>query len=234
MGLAIQRMFDGIARRYDFLNHFLSAGRDRAWRRRAAACLRGDATLRVLDLCGGTGDFWKTWAESEGVRAAGSRGIIADFSLPMLKEAQRKLSGGGPAGRPYLVRMDALHPCFKDGSYDAVLCAYGMRNLDSLAGGIDAIGGLLKPGGIFITLEFFRPTTAFTRFFYHGLAPLCIPLLGWFFSSRRQAYAYLVDSIRRFQSVGEYGEGFRGRGFRDIAIIPCDFGISHIVTAVKG
>jgi demethylmenaquinone methyltransferase / 2-methoxy-6-polyprenyl-1,4-benzoquinol methylase len=234
MGLAIQRMFDGIARRYDFLNHFLSAGRDRSWRRRAAACLRGNAPMRVLDLCGGTGDFWKTWAESQGARAAGSRGVIADFSLPMLKEAQRKLSAGGPAGRPALVRMDALRPCFKDGSFDAVLCAYGMRNLDSVAGGIDAIGGLLKPGGLFITLEFFRPTTAFTRFFYHGLAPLSIPLLGWFFSSRRQAYAYLVDSIRRFQSVREYRDGFRGRGFRDVAVIPCDFGISHIVTAVKG
>jgi ubiquinone/menaquinone biosynthesis C-methylase UbiE len=59
-------------------------------------------------------------------------------------------------------------------------------------------------------------------------------LLGWFFSSRRQAYAYLVDSIRRFQSVREYRDGFRGRGFRDVAVIPCDFGISHIVTAVKG
>jgi demethylmenaquinone methyltransferase/2-methoxy-6-polyprenyl-1,4-benzoquinol methylase len=235
MGLAIQRMFDGIARRYDFLNHFLSAGRDRAWRRRAAACLRGNAPLRVLDLCGGTGDFWKTWAESEGTRAPGSRGVIADFSWPMLKEAQRKLAPAGARGpHPLLVRMDALHPCFKDGSFDAVLCAYGMRNLDSLEGGIDAIGRLLKPGGIFITLEFFRPTTAFTRFFYHGLAPLCIPFLGWFFSSRRQAYAYLVDSIRRFRSVREYRDGFRGHGFRDVAVIPCDFGISHIVTAVKG
>lgn len=234
MGLAIQRMFDGIARRYDFLNHFLSAGRDRAWRRRAAACLRANTPLRVLDLCGGTGDFWKTWIESEGARAPGSRGVIADFSLPMLMEAKRKLSTGGESGKPLLVRMDALHPCFKDGGFDAVLCAYGMRNLDSLEGGIDAIGRLLRPGGLFITLEFFRPTTAFTRFFYHGLAPLSIPLLGWFFSSRRQAYAYLVDSIRRFRSVREYGDGFRGRGFRDVAVIPCDFGISHIVTAVKG
>ncbi len=109
-----------------------------------------------------------------------------------------------------------------------------MRNLDSVEGGIEAIGRLLKPGGMFITLEFFRPTTAFTRFFYHGLAPLSIPVLGWLFSSRRQAYAYLVDSIRRFQSVREYRDGFRGRGFREVDVIPCDFGISHIVTAVKG
>jgi demethylmenaquinone methyltransferase/2-methoxy-6-polyprenyl-1,4-benzoquinol methylase len=235
MGIAIQHMFDGIARRYDFLNHFLSAGRDRAWRRKAARCLAGNGQLRVLDLCGGTGDFWKTWAETQAA-SPGSRGVIADFSLPMLREARRKLVAPAAPGclAPVLVRMDALRPCFKDGSFDAVLCAYGMRNLDSVGGGIDAIGRLLKPGGTFITLEFFRPTTAFTRFFYNALAPLCIPLLGWFFSSRRQAYAYLVESIRGFQSVWEYRDGFRQRGFRDVAVIPCDFGISHIVTAVKG
>lgn len=244
MGIAIQHMFDGIARRYDFLNHFLSAGRDRAWRRRAASLLTRNGPVRVLDLCGGTGDFWKTWIDS---RPAGEKsvGVIADFSMGMLSQARLKFTGAGataahPKGRkpeepvPALVRMDALRPCFKEGIFDAVLCAYGMRNLDSLDSGIDAVGRLLKPGGVFITLEFFRPTTVFTRFFYHGLAPLSIPLLGWFFSSRRQAYAYLVDSIRGFVSAGEYRECFRGRGFRDVAVMPCDFGISHIVTAVKG
>lgn len=237
MGIAIRTMFDGIARRYDFLNHFLSAGRDRAWRRKAAARLAGNRRLRVLDLCGGTGDFWKAWSDQQGNDPGRPLGVIADFSLPMLQEARRKLLGPGSASgapRPALVRMDALRPCFKDGSFDAVMCAYGMRNLDSIGGGIDAIGRVLRPGGVFVTLEFFRPTTAFTRFFYHALAPLCIPLLGWFFSSRRQAYAYLVDSIRGFQSVWEYRDGFRQRGFRDVSVIPCDFGISHIVTAVKG
>lgn len=251
MGIAIQNMFDGIARRYDFLNHFLSAGRDRAWRKKAAACLKSGGSLRVLDLCGGTGDFWKTWeglqstgsragsAASRGVPAA-SRGVIADFSLGMLQQAQKKFSTGSAgsgvsnARVPALVRMDALKPCFKDGTFDAVLCAYGMRNLDSVGDGIDRISRLLKPGGLFITLEFFRPTTAFTRFFYNGLAPLSIPFFGWFFSSRRQAYAYLVDSIRGFKSVGEYRDCFGARGFRNVEIIPCDFGISHIVTAVKG
>jgi demethylmenaquinone methyltransferase/2-methoxy-6-polyprenyl-1,4-benzoquinol methylase len=255
MGIAIQNMFDGIAGRYDFLNHFLSAGRDRAWRKKAAGCLRGGGSLRVLDLCGGTGDFWKTWDDLQtgpGRASAGSGkslGVIADFSLGMLLEARKKFYPPYAAGKsavpgalgaayrepgPLLVRMDALKPCFKERSFDAVLCAYGMRNLDSIASGIDEMGRLLKPGGMFITLEFFRPTTAFTRFFYHGLAPLSVPFLGWFFSSRRQAYAYLVDSIRGFKSVGEYRDCFRARGFRDVSIIPCDFGISHIVTAVKG
>ncbi len=228
MGIAIQHMFDGIARRYDFLNHFLSAGRDRAWRKKAARCLNAGGRLKVLDLCGGTGDFWKTYAELQPSASAKPYGVIADFSLPMLLEARHKFAA------PPLVRMDALKPCFKPGSFDAVLCAYGMRNLDSLGTGIDEIGGLLKPGGTFITLEFFRPTTAFTRFFYNGIAPLCIPFLGWFFSSRRQAYAYLVDSIRGFTSVAEYGDCARRRGFKQVTVIPCDFGISHIVTAVKG
>lgn len=254
MGIAIQNMFDGIARRYDFLNHFLSAGRDRAWRKKAAGCLQSGGAIKVLDLCGGTGDFWKTWT---GMRTLSGTplGVIADFSLPMLQQARKKFPLTeslprteadprlGVAGNndtrsgqpvPALVRMDAMKPCFKEGSFDAVLCAYGMRNLDSVTVGIDEIGRLLKPGGVFITLEFFRPTTAFTRFFYNGLAPLCIPFLGWFFSSRRQAYSYLVDSIRGFKSVGEYARLFPARGFRNVTVIPCDFGISHIVTAVKG
>jgi demethylmenaquinone methyltransferase/2-methoxy-6-polyprenyl-1,4-benzoquinol methylase len=234
-------MFDGIAVRYDFLNRFLSAGRDRSWRRKAALRLKGRGARRVLDLCGGTGDFWHSWMEAEGEGSGkggdGGLGVIADFSLPMLLEARRKfvVPAGQPGRpRPSLVRMDALHPCFKANAFDAVLCAYGMRNLDSLGAGLDRVTGLLKPGGVFVTLEFFRPTTAFTRFFYGVLAPLSIPLLGGLFSSRRQAYAYLVDSIRRFCSVWEYRETSRQRGFRDVDVTACDFGISHIVTAVKG
>jgi demethylmenaquinone methyltransferase/2-methoxy-6-polyprenyl-1,4-benzoquinol methylase len=246
MGIAIQKMFDGIAGRYDFLNGFLSAGRDRAWRRKAAERLRGRGATRVLDLCGGTGDFWHSWMEAERKHSRnpagpGSEetpkplGIIADFSLPMLLEARRKFlaepSKAGP--RPCLVRMDALRPCFKEGRFDAVICAYGMRNLDSLGVGLEAIARQLRPGGVFITLEFFRPTTLFTRFFYGVLAPLAIPVIGGLFSSRREAYAYLVDSIRRFCSVREYRDRSSDQGFREVDVTPCDFGISHIVTAVK-
>jgi demethylmenaquinone methyltransferase / 2-methoxy-6-polyprenyl-1,4-benzoquinol methylase len=251
MGLAVQKMFDGIAIHYDFLNHFLSLGRDRAWRRKAVASLGTNKNLRVLDLCGGTGDFWKTWLD-QGYKLAQPtlrnnwksenipRSVIADFSLPMLLEAKQKIKALTldkslqPQHKPYLVRMDALNPCFKDAHFDIVLCAYGMRNLDSVPAGVDAMHSLLRPGGTFLTLEFFRPTTGFTHFFYGILAPLCIPFLGWIFSSKREAYTYLVASIRKFSSAAEYGECFQQRGFKNISIIPCDFGISHIVRAVKG
>lgn len=243
MGIAVQRMFDGIATRYDFLNHFLSAGRDRSWRHKAALSFHEDCELKILDLCGGTGDFWKSWRDlqftnpnklkDEGFKVFG---VVADFSLPMLKEARRKFLVEANKGLPIpaLVRMDALKPCFKTGKFDAVICAYGMRNLDSVQKGIEEILPLLVSGGTFLTLEFFRPTNLFTRVFYHGLAPLCIPLIGYIFSSRREAYQYLVQSIQKFKSVFEYQEIFRQNGFVNVSIVACDFGISHIVTAKKG
>src|SRR4051812_7162851 len=143
MGIAIQKMFDGISRRYDFLNHFLSAGRDKAWRRKAAGRLHGGGSLEGLDFCGGTGGFLKNWVDLQSVAGKGSgngnagqksQGIIADFSMGMLLQARKKFrsargGAGGPGTRPALVRMDALKPCFKEGAFDAVLCAYGMRNL---------------------------------------------------------------------------------------------------------
>jgi demethylmenaquinone methyltransferase/2-methoxy-6-polyprenyl-1,4-benzoquinol methylase len=253
MGLAVQKMFDGIAGRYDFLNHFLSAGRDRAWRKQAIAALKFANSRKVLDLCGGTGDFWKTWFDMQPSQdlerqftGAPQRGVIADFSWPMLQEAARKyrtIAGSqgsahgaalGAAQSPYLVRMDALKPCFKAGSFDTVICAYGMRNLDSVTDGIKEMEQILKPQGAFLTLEFFRPTSLFTFCFYRLLAPICIPMLGWIFSSRRQAYVYLVDSILKFCSVSEYADFFRKQGFGKVSIEACDFGISHIVIAVKG
>ncbi len=248
MGLAVQKMFDGIADRYDFLNHFLSAGRDRAWRSQAIDGLQFSNSAKVLDLCGGTGDFWQSWSKMQPESLPRPerppqlrRGVIADFSLPMLQEAARKfrspsINAASENGKPtpYLVRMDALKPCFKAGTFDVVLCGFGMRNLDSLSAGIQAVGPLLRTQGTFLTLEFFRPTSLFTFCFYRILAPVCIPIVGWMFSSKRAAYTYLVDSILKFCSVSEYAALFRIQGYSPVSVVACDFGISHIVTAVKG
>ncbi len=240
MGLAVQKMFDGIAKRYDFLNHFLSLGRDLAWRKKASRGWEGSKNfsknIAVLDLCGGTGDFWKIWSDHfQSFASMNAIGIIADFSLPMLKEAKKKIAQDEKINRikTVLVRMDALHTCFKSNTFDIILCGYGMRNLDSVESGILELNNILKPGGTFTTLEFFRPTTLFTKFFYQGLAPICIPFIGWIFSSKRDAYNYLIQSIHKFCSVKEYSQIFQRFNFGKISIIPCDFGISHIVQAEK-
>ena len=152
MSQAIQSMFDAIAGRYDLLNRLLSAGRDVAWRRRSVRLLPPlGAGTRVLDLCGGTGDF------TAALRNHGNRAdlkpycVLGDFSRPMLVLSVPK----GLAAAP--VVLDALHPPPKAAAFDAVLCGFGMRNLDDTAAGIRAAHALLKPGGSFLTLEFFRP-----------------------------------------------------------------------------
>jgi demethylmenaquinone methyltransferase / 2-methoxy-6-polyprenyl-1,4-benzoquinol methylase len=224
MSTAVNSMFDAIAGRYDGLNHALSMGRDRAWRRKAVALLPPlDKKARVLDLCGGTGDFSLALRRGEiEVDCA-----VGDFSLPMLKLGRNKgLSG--------LAVLDALKPPFRAGTFDIVLCGFGMRNLDSLEDGVRLVHELLKPGGVFLTLEFFRPGTAFTRFFYRGLAPLFIPFLGRALGSNREAYEYLVSSVQNFRSAEEYACLCRAIGFDRVRTVSCDFDIANVVLAVKG
>ncbi len=225
MSVAIRSMFDSIAGRYDALNRILSLGRDLAWRRKAARLLpnlaRGSS---LLDLCGGTGDFYLA-ARRMGMDAFG---VVGDFSRPMLMRARSKPGFSGA-----LIEMDALRTPFGDAKFDAVLCGFGMRNLLQLGAGLREIHRLLKPGGVFVTLEFFRPDTGFTRFFYRVPAPVFLPLWGWMLGSRREAYAYLAGSVLGFHSPGEYAAFCRETGFSRVEVTACDFGIVHIVKAIK-
>jgi demethylmenaquinone methyltransferase/2-methoxy-6-polyprenyl-1,4-benzoquinol methylase len=219
-------MFDDIAGRYDTLNRVLSMRRDLAWRRKAVRLLPTSimmAGARVLDLCGGTGDF------AAAMRRSGSEAscILGDFSRPMLALSVPKKLHLLP------VVLDALSPPIKPASLDAVLCGFGMRNLDDTAAGVRIVHALLKPGGSFVTLEFFRPAGWFARFFYGVLAPLFIPLTGRALGSRRAAYAYLVDSVRDFRTAEEYAALCRGNGFQNVRVQAHDFGIAHTVAGTK-
>ncbi len=224
MSEAVLSMFDAIAGRYDTLNHVLSLGRDVVWRRKAVALLPALNThATVLDLCGGTGDFCLA-LRNRGIESAC---VIGDFSQPMLK-----LGKGKGLSAEFIV-LDALNPPFPKQTFDAVLCGFGMRNLDDLGNGIRLVKDLLKPGGVFLTLEFFRPQSVFTRFFYRVLAPIFIPFLGRTMGSKREAYEYLVKSVQRFRSVEEYAALCRASGFGKVQTLSCDFGIAHAVLAVK-
>jgi demethylmenaquinone methyltransferase/2-methoxy-6-polyprenyl-1,4-benzoquinol methylase len=226
MSVAVQNMFDAIAKRYDTLNHVLSLGRDLVWRRKAVQALPHlGPQARVLDLCGGTGDFVAALRRSAHAHSAVC--LLGDFSRPMLAlSAAKNLDVTA-------VVLDALVPPIKATSLDAVLCGFGMRNLDDTAAGVRAVYNLLKPGGTFVTLEFFRPTEIFARFFYGVLAPLFIPFTGRALGSRRTAYVYLVESVRRFKSAEEYAALCRSEGFTDVRVYAYDFGIAHAVCAIK-
>ncbi|MDR1760277.1 MAG: ubiquinone/menaquinone biosynthesis methyltransferase [Fibrobacter sp.] len=226
MSRRIRDMFNEIAHRYDFLNHALSFFRDFAWRR---ACCRNlsrrvPARSRVLDLCGGTGDFalsFKKYAGETSLMAVG------DFSEQMLLKAKEKSNAYFP------VELDAGNIPFRDSSFDVVLNGFGMRNVSDISRALAEVHRVLARGGYFTTLEFFRPDNICNRFFYQILAPLFIPVAGAFFSGKKEAYVYLVNSIRNFISVSEYTKLAETFGFEKVAVKACDGGIAYQVLLRK-
>lgn len=221
MSDAIRKMFNEISPRYDMLNRVLSARRDVAWRKRSVRKLP-ERPQDILDLCGGTGDFLLE------AQAAGRfrSGVVADFSAGMLSHVARKTSFSA-------IEADALRLPFVEASFDACLCGFGMRNLDNLEEGVKSVHRVLRSGGTFVTLEFFRPEMLVPRFFYNVLAPIAIPAVGKLFGSRKEAYEYLVRTTQRFARVEDYGTLLEKNGFEAVEILPNDFGISHLVVARK-
>ena len=224
MSVAIQKMFDGISGKYDFLNHFLSAGRDIRWRKKAVSFIPKTDSNKVLDLCGGTGDFIH---EFKGKHGNLDVGVVGDFSYGMLDICRKKFN------QYDTVQLDALNIPYEEKKFNVVLNGFGMRNLDSLEGGVKEVNRVMEKDGYFVTLEFFKPKSITTLIFYYVLAPLFIPLFGALFSGKKDAYEYLVNSVKKFASTEDYKEMLQRNGFEVKRIKACDTGIAHIVVAKK-
>ena len=130
-------------------------------------------------------------------------------------------------------QMDALKTPFPGALFDVILNGFGMRNLPDASLGLDEVKRILKPGGYFVTLEFFAPSNWFSRFFYNVLAPIIIPIVGAFFSGKKEAYEYLVRSVRGFLTVENYVLLAQQKGFEVEEVKACDFGIAYRVLIKK-
>lgn len=228
-------MFDGIANRYDFLNHFLSCFQDVLWRRYCCRALKRmvkretvgagleQQGVRLLDLCGGTGDFADTFRkvfESGTPAIPVERAVIGDFSFGMLaRVAPKKIKASA-------VQLDAMQIPFGDAQFDFMLNGFGMRNVPDARRVLEESYRVLSDGGRLCVLEFFSPRNLFNRFFYKVLAPMFIPVMGAFFSGKRDAYEYLVNSILRFLPVEDFCTLSRSVGFEVEKVKMFDGGIS--------
>ncbi len=215
----VREMFDGIAPRYDFLNHFLSFQLDRLWRRRAVRQFReilAKPGARVLDLCCGTGDL--AFALSAAVPANAQASVFgADFSHPMLVRALEKSqriagSHSRTAPRAFL-EADALATPFADSSFDLITVAFGFRNLANYDRGLHEMFRLLRPGGQIGILEFSEPSGAIFKRLYKIYFRRVLPRLGGSISGSRAAYGYLPDSVGKFPSPVELKRMILAAGF---------------------
>lgn len=220
-GLAVRDMFNRIAPTYDLLNHTLSMGIDRSWRNKAIRHLPAEGPF--LDLCAGTLDFSALLSKAR----PGQRVVAADFSAEMLERGASKAPG------VERVVADALHLPFEDASFNGVVCGFGMRNLSDLGAGVSEVARVLKPGGVFVTLEFFYPVRAVTRVFHTVYNRVVLPTVGGLVSGDRGAYRYLAESMEGFCSRAGYQSMVEERGFEQVAGQDLFLGVASLVTGTR-
>ena len=193
----VREMFATIAGRYDLLNHLLSLNTDKKWRRLVAKRVRSKIPSEslILDVACGTGDLSLELFEITGARVVGT-----DFCRPMLSIAAAKIQAGVS-----LIEGDALSLPFKEGSFDAVTIAFGLRNLASVEDGLKELRRILKPGGWLAVLEFSRPSNSVLRPVFGFYFRKVLPLLGGIISGSHGAYSYLPASVSRFPDQKELG-----------------------------
>lgn len=257
MSQHVQKLFDAIAPRYDLLNSLLSLKTDRRWRDQAVSKLKEDRFREVLDLCAGTlaltvpllkknprvhvtaVDFSEAMLKEGEARlpyAFRSRVtcLVADamkLEEPLNRERRRvalrsERSGKGLPDEGHGERAGSLPIQF-----DAVMCAYGMRNVDNNQIVLEKIKEILKPGGKLVVLEFFKPEGLLSQLFNVTYAEIVIPVLGKIISNHPNAYHYLRDSVRNFYTPTAYRELLKSIGFENIQMKAQTGGISHLITA---
>jgi demethylmenaquinone methyltransferase / 2-methoxy-6-polyprenyl-1,4-benzoquinol methylase len=227
----IAGMFDAIAGRYDLLNHVLSAGIDRRWRRRAIRSLRLTGRERILDLCTGTGDLAIAAACAQPPAA---RVVGVDFSGAMLRVAERKLRSRRLGVRVSMVRGDAQRLPLCDASVEAVTIGFGIRNVQDMDAACAELHRVLTPGGRLAILEFAVPTLPVFAALYGWYINRVLPRVGRALSRNDSAYAYLPASIGAFASPDEFVKILRRAGFSEISPIHLMLGSVILYTAQKG
>ena len=222
-----KRMFDSIAWRYDFLNHFLSLGIDKWWRKRAVARLPENENGSILDVAIGTADL--TIALLKNKRAGKVTGI--DISDEMLAIGKEKILRAGFAGKTELMNGDCDNLPFPDNVFDAVTVAFGIRNFEHPQKSLSEMYRVLKRGGDLVVLELSRPENRLVRWLFDLYFFHILPWVGGLFSKRKEAYNYLPASVKNFVYGKEFDDWMKAAGFDNTEYRSLTFGI---VTIYKG
>ena len=224
----VATMFDKIAHSYDFLNHFLSLGIDKIWRKKAIRELADAKPKLILDVATGTGDF-----ALEALKLNPEKIIGIDISNGMLDIARKKIITKH-LNELFEVRLgDSEQLDFESNKFDAVTVSFGVRNFENLQKGISEIFRVLKPGGKLIVLEFSRPKKFPVKQAYNFYFFSILPLFGKLFSKDQRAYNYLPESVAAFPDGDAFTAILIQEGFHHTTNKTLTFGISSIYTGIK-
>lgn len=224
----VARMFDNISGNYDFLNHFLSLGIDRGWRKKAVKLLKPVAPKLMLDVATGTGDFAIQALDLNPTKVIG-----VDISEGMLEVGRKKMVAKGLESKIELQTGDSENLPFPDNNFDAVTVGFGVRNFENLEKGLREINRVMKPGAVLVVLEFSRPKSFPFKQIYNLYFKSILPKIGRWVSRDKAAYTYLPESVEAFPDGNDFIKILQETGFKNTACKPLTFGISSIYSAQK-
>lgn len=220
----VQRIFDTISHKYDFLNHFLSAGIDYYWRRRALKLSGMNKNSILLDVACGTGDF------AIQARKMGITEIYgADLSINMLKHFNEKKEWS----KGSIVQSVAEFMPFKNESFTNITVAFGVRNFYDIKKGFESFNRILKQDGKVTILEFRLPDKGIVRSLYMFYFNKMLPAIGRVVSKDKEAYTYLPESVEDFDKKINLPRLLTEAGFKNISKHSLTFGIVQVVIAQK-
>lgn len=225
----VEQMFDNISHRYDFLNRLLSAGIDVQWRNKVVKMVTDTNPKTILDVATGTGDLAIALAKKN--PQAKITGF--DLSAGMLEHGRKKIANKSLSEQIEMIQGDAENMPFEDDTFDAITVAFGVRNFETLEKGLKEIHRVLKPGGIFVILEFSQPEKFPMKQLYNFYFKNILPVIGKTFSKDHRAYTYLPESVQAFPYGEKLNHILKSINF----IAPKDkkltFGIASIYKSLK-
>lgn len=224
----VQAMFNDIALRYDLLNHLLSMGIDKGWRRKLVKLMARDNPSRILDLATGTADLAIAASALHPQNITGTD--IAEEMLAIGKEKVKKL---GLEGMITLLKADSENLPFADAEFDAAMVAFGVRNYENLPRGLSEMCRVLKPGAHAFILEFSKPKKFPVKQLFGFYSRFILPLIGRMVSKNSTAYTYLPESVAAFPQDEVFLQLMREAGFSKAEFKCLSFGITNLYIGQK-
>jgi demethylmenaquinone methyltransferase / 2-methoxy-6-polyprenyl-1,4-benzoquinol methylase len=228
----VRKMFGEIAGWYDFLNHLLSLGIDRSWRRKTVKLVppKEDAGP-ILDVCTGTADLALAYWRASGKRM---RVVGADFCRPMLAIGREKCRRAGAEANIALVETDAEHLPFPDEQFQIVCVAFGLRNVSDTDAGLREMARVCRSGGSVAVLEFSMPTNRLIALIFNWYFRRLLPRIGQALARNSQeAYNYLPASVGQFPQGEALAERFRAAGLDEVRFRSFTFGVATLYIGTK-
>ena len=223
----VRGVFDSVAGRYDVMNDVLSMGLHRVWKAYTVAVAAVQPGMKVLDIAGGTGDLARAFVKQAG---PAGRVVLTDINEAMLRVGRDRLLDGGlllPTAA-----CDAEHLPFRDGAFDLVSVAFGLRNMTHKDAALAEMCRVLRPGGRLLVLEFSKPAPLLQKP-YDWYSFTLMPMLGKLIAKDGDSYRYLAESIRMHPDQATLKTMMQTAGFRHVDVHRLAGGIVALHAGVK-